>query len=925
MTDVNETVPDVFERIDDAFFALDEEWRFTYLNQRAEEVLDVRRAEVLGTVVWSAFPEAVGTRFQREYERAMERQESVSFEEYYDPLGAWFDVTAYPSETGLSIYFQDVTERRERERELQRYESIVETVPDGLYIVDEDGRFRMVNDAYASMVGYDRAELLGSSVTMVIDEETARTAAAVDEELRERERSTATMEATLERGDGGTLRGEATFSILPDGTRVGVVRDVTERYEREQKLELFERIAETVEDGIYVVDDDDEFVLVNDAFCEMTGYDRATLLGREVTTVKDERVRELAARLAAEVAAGDREEGVIEFGLRTSDGERIPVESRLMPFSLDDGIGRCGVVRDVSEREAREQALRDRIRQQEAVTALGRRALETQDIDGLMHRACQTVSQTLDTDYCKVLDLDDEGSKLRLRQGVGWDEGVVGSATVSAVDRNSQAAHTLESNRPVVVEDLDAESRFGGPNLLTTHDVVSGVSTIIGTREEPWGILGTHDRDQRHFSEHDVNFVQSVANVLAAAIDRHRSERLVRRQHERLSALNDINSLVHGLSESMFGLSTKSDIEQLVCDRLADSDSYEFAWIGTVEGGEVVVETEAGVDGYLDDLTLDVDDGPAKDGPTVRAHRTGEMQVVTDVETDPAYEAWRGRAREYGYRASASVPLVDGERHRTLNLYSSRADAFDEEERAALRRLGSIIAHALSSVDRDRELQRERNRLEFMNRLLRHNLLNSLNVVTARLDLLEGRVDYEVHDHLDTARDRTREMTEFVETVRQVTRALGSGEKQELQPVPLGDVIHTRIERIRDSYHDAAFHVETIPSVDVVADDLLGEVLDNVLVNAVQHNPRPEPTVWVDVTVEDGADEVVLSVADDGPGIPDEEKEDVFRRDAKTFDDPSAGFGLYLVKEILDSYGGRITVEDNQPTGTRFDLVFQRA
>ncbi|SDZ76204.1 PAS domain S-box-containing protein [Haloplanus vescus] len=925
MSGIHDSRDEVFERVDDAFFALDDAWRFTYLNDRAEEVLDVDQS-VVGESVWDEFEAAVDTTFQYEYERAMETQESVSFEEYYPPLDSWFEVTAYPSETGLSVYFRDVTERRERERELERYETIVETVHEGIYVVDEDGTFAMVNEAYAEMLGYDRTELLDASVSTVVSEETVQRAAALYDELVETERETATMTATLTRKDGGTLVAEATFSLLPTGERVGIVRDITEEQAREQKLELFERIVETVEDGVYAISDDDRFIVVNEALCEMTGYDREELLGKKPSHIRDEWIGERAEELVAEVLDGEREEGAIEFDLNTKGGEHLSVEARVTPFSITQGTGRCGVVRDISERKERERELRDRIRQQQVVTELGKQALETQDIDHLMDEAARLVAETLDTDYAKVLELTDAGDELLLRQGVGWDEGIVGEATVSAVDRDSQAAHTLDATHPIVVDDLTTETRFSGPDLLTDHDVRSGISTIVGPTGDPWGVLGTHDTARREFSQHEVSFVQSVANILGAAIDRHQGQEELRRQHERLSAISDIDSLVHGLSESMFGLSTQEDIRELICERLADSDSYEFAWIGTVEDGDVVVDAEAGVEDYLDDVTLSMDDPPGEQGPAVRAHATGEMHAVPDVETDPRYEEWREHAREYGYRAAASIPLLDdGEMCGSLNLYSARSEAFSDEEREALQRLGSIIAYAFSSVERDRELQRERNRLEFMNRLLRHNLLNSLNVVEARLEMLDGRVDFEVATHLDTALGRTREMIDFVETIRKITKVIGEndGVDQELGPIDIQEAVETRVEHASDRHPEAEFDVADLPSVDVVADDLLSEVLDNVLVNAAQHNPHSDPTVWVDVTATD--DEVVVSVADDGPGIPDEQKADIFRREAKTFDDPGSGFGLYLVREIMDSYGGEITVEDNDPEGARFRLTFQRA
>jgi signal transduction histidine kinase/PAS domain-containing protein len=630
-------------------------------------------------------------------------------------------------------------------------------------------------------------------------------------------------------------------------------------------------------------------------------------------------------RRAVNAAIEEGGEFETEYRVREPDGDwlwllahgEVEYDDRGEPVRMN------GVLADITERKEQERTLKKRLRQQDVVAELGQHALEMEDVDVLMAEAAKLVSETLDADYCKVLDLDDEGEELRLRQGVGWDDGVVGTETVSAVDSDSQAAHTLEASEPVVVEDLETESRFSGPDLLTNHGVRSGISTIVGRTDDPWGILGAHDTARREFTDHDVNFVQSVANTLAAAIRRQRSQDVLHRQRDRLSALNDIDSLVHGLAESMFALSTRDDIEQLVCERLGASDSYEFAWIGTVESGEVVVSTESGVEGYLDDLTLAVEEPPGECGPTVRAHETGTIQVVRDVQDDPRYDAWRDHAAEHGFRASASIPMVDDTHYGTLNVYSSRWDAFHEEERDALRRLGSIIAYALTSVERNRELERERNRLDFMNRLLRHNLLNSLNVVEARLDFLGGRVDYEVNEHLEVAADRTREMVEFVEKIHRVTRAIGREREQTLEATSLRDVLSKRVERTRSTYPEAEFHTASVPDVDVVADDLLGDVFDNVLMNAVQHNTSETPRVRVDASVHD--EEVVVSVADNGPGVPDEEKPRVFDRESDEFDDPGTGFGLYLVGEILDSYDGSISVEDNDPEGAVFRVTLQRA
>ena len=175
-----------------------------------------------------------------------------------------------------------------------------------------------------------------------------------------------------------------------------------------------------------------------------------------------------------------------------------------------------------------------RIRQQEVVAELGQQALETDDIDQLMHDAAVAVAETLDNDYAKVLELLPDGDEVFLRQGVGWKDGLVGEATVPT-DLDSQAGYTLLSEEPIIVDDLRTEERFSGPDLLTDHHVVSGISVIIGSVSDPWGVLGTHTTEKREFTEHDANFVQSVANVLATAIENEAARNRLGEIHERIT------------------------------------------------------------------------------------------------------------------------------------------------------------------------------------------------------------------------------------------------------------------------------------------------------------------------------------------------------------------------------------------------------
>ncbi|MEW6493814.1 MAG: PAS domain-containing protein [Cyanobacteriota bacterium] len=108
----NQQITNILESITDAFLALNGEWQFTYMNPKAEQLLQRRQEELLGNNVWDEFPEAVDLIFYREYHRAISEQVSVAFEEFYQPLNSWFEVHAYPTRDGLAVYFRDITERK---------------------------------------------------------------------------------------------------------------------------------------------------------------------------------------------------------------------------------------------------------------------------------------------------------------------------------------------------------------------------------------------------------------------------------------------------------------------------------------------------------------------------------------------------------------------------------------------------------------------------------------------------------------------------------------------------------------------------------------------------------------------------------------------------------------------------------------------
>jgi PAS domain S-box-containing protein len=157
------------DSITDAFLTVDSDFRILFLNRAAQRVLDHDAAQLIGRNLWEAFPDARGTVFEQQYQAALSRRETQHFRGYYAPLGLWLDVSAYPTDDGLSIYFRDVTVDRRREERLRLLELAVERINDAVLItqaepLDAPGpRIQYVNEAFTRHSGYRAEEAVGRS------------------------------------------------------------------------------------------------------------------------------------------------------------------------------------------------------------------------------------------------------------------------------------------------------------------------------------------------------------------------------------------------------------------------------------------------------------------------------------------------------------------------------------------------------------------------------------------------------------------------------------------------------------------------------------------------------------------------------------------------------------------------------------------
>jgi PAS domain S-box-containing protein len=226
------------------------------------------------------------------------------------------------------------------------------------------------------------------------------------------------------------------------------------------------------------------------------------------------------------------------------------------------------------------------------------------------------------------------------------------------------------------------------------------------------------------------------------------------------------------------------------------------------------------------------------------------------------------------------------------------------------------------------EVEQQRDDLNTLNQVLRHDIRNDLQLVTTYAELLadecemiDDQTEADVQQYIETIQERTAHSVELTTTAREMADTMLTDDEG-LRAVTLRSTLESELEEVRAAFPEAVVTTEsTIPATEVRANDMLGSVFQNLLKNAIQHNDSEVPEVAVSVTESESA--VVIRVADNGPGIPDDQKETVFGKGEKGLDSQGSGIGLYLVQTLVTTYGGSIWIEDNDPEGSVFAVELQ--
>ena len=711
-----------------------------------------------------------------------------------------------------------------------------------------------------------------------------------------------------------------------------------------RRLALFRRAMDEATIGISITNPnhpENPLVYVNDGFCRLTGYDREAVLGRNCRFLQGPDTEEATVdRIRAAIEA--EEPVTVELLNYRADGEPFWNLLTIAPVRDDSGgvTHYLGFQRDITERIHWEQEVRRERERFEALARTATDAILVVDADGVVRYANPAVERVFGYDpeavegrsLTKLMpeeyqNGDREGFKQYLKPGE------------RKADRELiQFSGRHADGHEVPLEVSPAE--FEGPD----GPLFAGIVRDVTEREE----LQAELRAERELLE--GVFETSPIGIVVVDGDGD------------VIRVNEAAEAELGLERSEIVSRTYDDPDWVAVDvdgePIPDADLPAGRVLRTgdpVEGYRHGIRTDGETrwisvnaapmtdeDGVVEAVVISVEN------ITDRLERERELEqyeTIVETSTDPIYvldpenrfvrvnnamvEA-TGRDREelLGSHAATVLDdatverserfireLLDGDRRRaTFEGAMTTADGTSREFATSLSLLREdgefrgtvVIAHDVTDL---RDHQR---RLSVLDRVLRHNLRNQMNVVLGYATELTTHDDPEVATLGAAIEDNATDLMELSESAREFGSVI-SGTAARPAPVDVADLVETAVADARRQHPDADVAADLPETAPALANEPFALAVDELLENAVVHNDSDPPTVEVSVTVDDDA--VTVRVADDGPGIDDIAQRALLSGSESPLEH-AQGLGLWLVRWTVDAVGGEFDVADGDPRGT---------
>ncbi|XHX76482.1 MAG: GAF domain-containing protein [Stenomitos frigidus ULC029] len=931
----------ILESITDGFFALDPDWRFTYVNPQAERILDQAPGELLGKVIWEAYPGAVGTEFERAYRHTASERVASSFVSFYPDHNRWYEAYAYPAAIGITVYFRDVTEKMQAESVLRESEektrNILESINDAFVAVDQHWQFTYVNSTAETLLGYTSGDWAGK----VLWEEFPG--------LEENEL------AQLHRRVMRDRVAESLTAFYPDHDRWYEARsypaangitiyftDVSEQIQAEAALrqseERYRTLFESIDEGFCVVEIlldahdtpiDYRILEVNPIFEQQSGLQEA--IGKTARQLNfEEHWIEIYGRVALtgesirfENSAATLNRWFDVYACRTGEPEERKVAIVFKDISDRKRVEK--IARRTAEANAFRVSLTDALRP----------LVDPIEVQAVASRVLGEYLGANRVAYFEVHNADYVVERAYVNGAVG----IAGRHPIDSFGSTLLAA--FRTGRPVAVSDVQAD-----PNLLPEQRAAyAAIETRahIGIPLVKEGTfvagLAIHTSEARVWTTDEIALAEEVAERTWAAVERARAEAVVAADLQDTQRLRELG----------VQLVIEDDIQTLYQEIMAAAIALTRADAGTVQILDVATQDLVllATQGFKQTTTIHFGRINERDHtPCGIALKTGNRSFVDfDVPESEYPDRARRLLVEAGYRSGQSTPLITRagkiigivsthwrEHHRPserelrfLDLLARQAADLIEQRQTAAEREQLLVLEQAARAEADRA---NRIKDEFL-AVLSHELRSPLNPILGWTRLLQnGKLDAARQaEALKTIERNAKLQAQLIEDLLDISRIMQGKLSLTAAPVSLASVLSAALETVQLAA--AAKHIQMTldlePNIALIAGDAarLQQVVWNLLTNAVKFTPVGGQVTIALRQVDQWAQ---MRVIDTGRGIQPQFLPHVFeyfrQEDGSTTRQfGGLGLGLAIVRQIVEMHGGTVWAEsEGENQGASFTV-----
>ncbi|QCE42412.1 PAS domain S-box protein [Psychroserpens sp. NJDZ02] len=355
------------DSISDGFISLDTNWCYTYINKSAAKFLGKTPEMLIGKHIWTEFPEGVGQSFYKAYYKAFETQETVYFNDYYEPLEKWFENKIYPSPAGIAIYFNDITALKKTEALLDKseknLENIINNIGDPVFVKDDQSRMLIINDAFCKMFKISRDQLLKKSMPHDVFSEDWEKFIAIDKKVLETGVENLSEESFALEGHEKQIISTKKVRFIDDqGAKfvIGTIRNITKEKKADANSQMLLSLIETNNDFIGLATLEGDPLYLNTSGRQLMGLEKDEKMPESIAQFFPEAYRDIIANEhMPSIFENNRWSGETNFK-NFITGDFIPIEMSgflIRDTTTNKPIALGVVAKDITTRKEAEQKL----------------------------------------------------------------------------------------------------------------------------------------------------------------------------------------------------------------------------------------------------------------------------------------------------------------------------------------------------------------------------------------------------------------------------------------------------------------------------------------------------------------------------------------------------------------------------------------